>query len=254
MKTTMNRFIAIALAAALTWNGCASSKQTPPAASAQIGASFSDLAKKYEVPLCSFSYVWNGKKYSIVSFGYAPSPVVFEDNRLYGVISEMQFRQVFSNAVWRDQFALENGLGSIHSWIEEHAPRHLHDLQQLKTSWLNSNAGAALLLAPVFLVCAPFAILEYQLEKNERARGQALNESVVTSDRSFSSFLSQLPPPKRQVKNGSYTINEYDATLKLPLGKEIEEYYHVGFLNDKPICVAYYSGEIRNKLDATAAK
>lgn len=204
--------------------------------------------------MCSFSYVWNGKKYSLVSFGRAPSPVVFEDNKLYGVISEMQFRQVFSNAVWRDQFALENTLGSIHSWIEEHAPGHLDDLQQTRSSWWNEDTVPALILAPVFLVCAPFAILEYQLEKKDRARGRALNESVVTSDRSFSSFFSQLPPPKRQVKNGSYTVNEYDTTLKLALGKELEEFYHVGFKNDEVVWVAYYSSEIRNKLNASAEK
>jgi hypothetical protein len=256
-KLTDRLAIPILLAGVWLMNGC-SAPQTSGRLALSPGAGWQEVARVAGPSTGRFSYQMNGRKYDLIGFEKAQSPMVFEDCRLYAVVSReamAEWDRRVTACMQREQLPFEKGLGPIHSWVMEQRrltqrqgqPREPDD--SMTSGDVAEAAAAAVILtpiAPILLAGGVVGASEYAMTGKDRQRAKVVNDALVGSGISYAAFLSQLPKPDMAASKGSYRVSEYLITQGSFFTWN-KYFYDVGVRDGRVSWVAYQSDAIRQK-------
>lgn len=239
-------------------NSCA-----PPITPLPPGTPWREVAKSVqaEQSIPKFSYRMNGRKYDVVTFATAATgsfygdfsdPVVFEDGRLYAVMSDagqIEWDRRFRECVKSGGLPLANGVGPLHSLVMEQ--RQLNQRRGFaEDPAARIHAGhvaAGLVVIPPLLFIVGMQTLAtapmIPVVAGWERRAQPVNDALLDSGLSYTAFFAQLPKPGRQRSIKGYEIKIY----QLPFGG-VSYFYHVAFREGKVMWVANSSQEITGNM------
>jgi hypothetical protein len=216
------------------------------------GTPWREVTKAGGKPTVRFSYVTGGRKYDLASLQASPTPVLFENSRLFAVLPPdaiTEFDRRINEHLKTVELPLENGVGGFHSWLISYRGTMPKPEEPSATTAgdIGEAATAAVILAPIspiLLAGGACAIAEHAMTGKDRAKADVVNEALLSSGPSYGSFLSQFGKYDFHTEKGSYQIREYLATQgAFFTGGDF--FYDVGFRNGKPIWVTYRNDAVR---------
>jgi hypothetical protein len=220
------------------------------------GTHWRDAAKVAGQPTTKFSYQMNGRKYDRVTFAKMDRfPVVLENGRVFSVdFSDFNWYRHFSECMTAGELPFDNGLGPLHSLVEEQGKRFQREGWPPEPE--HHMTAGAVALAPLALAGAPLAVPViaiallvplpvYAATGASRRRAQDVNNALLDSDVSYANFIEMLGKLESKTSKGSYSANIYWATEGIT---QTDYSYQVGIKNGKVVWVAYQGNDIIAKI------
>ena len=242
----------LVLAGALLLGSCATSRRDAQIALSP-GAPWHEVVKTGGKPTVIFSYVTGGRKYDLATLENSASPVVFENSRLFAVLPPeaiTEFDRRIAEHLKTVELPFEKGVGEFHAWVLVRRAASAKPTRPAPTTAgdvAEAAATGAILtpIAPFLLAGGVCYATEYAMTGGDRTRAQQVNEGLLASGPSYTTFLSQFAKYDFHTAQGSYQIREYLATGgAFFTGRDF--YYEVGLRNGKPLWVTYRNNAVRS--------
>ncbi|MCF7732709.1 MAG: hypothetical protein K9N23_13555 [Akkermansiaceae bacterium] len=236
----------VSLTGAILLAGCSSQQQVtqPP------GTPWQEVVKVAGPSAGTFSYQMNNRKYDLVRFAKASTPVVFENQRLFAVVAPdavSGWDKCLATCVQDGEPPLVQGAGPLHAWVMAQKGKTPPADKPFGAGDAAETVAAVAILAPISPILLAGGVVggaEYVMTGSDRQRAQEVNDAMVGCGVSYSPLISHFSKPVLEISKGSYQVRMYLAT-EGSFFTSLEHYYLVGSRSGRILWVSYQSPTVR---------